>query len=189
MMRFALVALFLAIAGCGDDDVESGGCTSAILVHDEGYLGVAVDGPVPPPGGPVEGGIQPACNDSGPPYESDREVDVREVSGTPTDVAVYVDGEPDTIYLSERYRVFLPMPGYRRRARGQPCRIVATVIDVRAPRVSRRGREWTVSVDGRTRLEGFAGSLPYLRKGDRVAIDGVRCRGDGLIARRIALRP
>ena len=186
MRRVVLVALCLALAGCGaDEEVESGACTSAILVHGEGYLGVGLDGPEPPPGRPVEGGIRPACNDSGPPYEEDREVDLREVRGVPPDVAVYVDGDADTIYLSDRYRVFLPLPGYRRRARGEPCRIVGTVAELESLRVGRR----MIAVDGQTRMDGFPGTLPYLRKGDRVQVDAVGCRGRGVVARRIALQP
>jgi hypothetical protein len=100
-------------------------------------------------------------------------------------VAVYVEGEPDAIYVSDDYLVFLPMPGYRRRASGARCRVVVTVTELDALRVGRR----VVFVDGRTRFEGFPGSLPYLRKGDRVQVDGVGCRERSLVARRIAPRP
>ena len=77
------------------------------------------------------------------------------------------------------------MPGYRRRTRGARCRIAGTVTELETLRVGRRA----VFVDGRTRIEGFPGTLPYLRKGDRVQVDGVGCRGRGLVARRIALQP
>ena len=185
MRRVVLVALCLALAACGgEDEVESGQCTAAIVLHGQGYLGVQFDGPRPPAGSPVEGGVQPGCNDGGP-FEEGREVELREVSGLPSEVAVYVEGEPDAIYVSEDYAVFLPMPGYRRRASGVRCRVAGAVTELNALRVGRRA----VYVDGRTRFEGFPGSLPYLRKGDRVRVDGAGCRGRGLVARRIALQP
>jgi hypothetical protein len=186
MRRVVLLALCLALPSCGsDDDVESGGCTSAILLHGQGYLGVHLDGRRPPPGSPLDDGIKPACNDGGPPFDDDRDVGLREVSGLPPEVAVYVEGEPDVIYVSDRYHVFLPMPRYRRRARGARCHFAGTVTELEGLRV---GRRW-VGVDGRTRMEGFPGSLPYLRNGDRVRVDAVGCSGEDVVARRIALQP
>ena len=185
MRRVVLVALCLALVACGDEDIGESGCTAAIVLHGQGYLGAQVDGPRPPAGPPVEDGVQPGCNDGGPPFEEGREVGLREVSGLPSEVAVYVEGQPDAIYVSEGYAVFLPMPGYRRRASGARCRVAGTVTELNALRVGRRA----VYVDGRTRFEGFPGSLPYLRKGDRVQVDGVGCRGRGLVARRIAPQP
>jgi hypothetical protein len=185
MRRVMLVALCLALPACGGEEVESGGCTSGIVLHGQGYLGSHLDGPRPPAGPPVEVGFQPACNDGGPPFEEGREVGLREVGDLPSEVAVYVEGEPDTIYVSDDYVVFPPMPGSRRRASGARCRVVVTVTELDALRVGRR----VVFVDGRTRFEGFPGTLPYLRKGDRVQVDGVGCRGRGLVARRIALQP
>jgi hypothetical protein len=156
------------------------------MLHGQGYSGVHVDGRRPPPGPPLDDdGLQSACNDGGPPYGEDTEVGLREVSGLPPEVALYVEGEPDAIYVSDRYQVFLPMPGYRRRARGARCRFAGTVTDLEGLRV---GRQW-IGVDGRTRMEGFPGSLPYLRKGDRVRVDAAGCRGEEVVARRIALQP
>ena len=185
MRHVVLVALSLALAACGrEGEVESGQCTAAIVLHGKGYLGAQLDGPRPPAGRPVKDGVQPGCNDGGP-LEEGREVGLREVSGLPSEVAVYVEGQPDAIYVSEGYAVFLPMPGFRRRASGARCRVAGTVTELNALRVDRRA----VHVDGRTRFEGFPGSLPYLRKGDRAQVDGVGCRERGLVAQRITPRP
>ncbi len=48
MRRVVLVALCLALHACGGEEVESGACTAAIVLHGQGYLGAQFDGPRPP---------------------------------------------------------------------------------------------------------------------------------------------
>jgi hypothetical protein len=185
MKRAAFVVVCLALAGCGDGEMGGGcSCASAVVWHGEVYLGHQLDGSRPaPPGEDLEGGIHPGC------CSDDRPADLRTVGDVPPEVAVYVDGDDDSIYLSDRYAVFLPMPGYRRRARAAQCRVTGAISEVDDLRVRRGGRVWSLGVDGRTRFEEFPSPLPYLGKGDRVQVDAVGCRGQGLVARRIALQP
>jgi hypothetical protein len=67
--------------------------------------------------------------------------------------------------------------------------VTGAISEVDDLRVRRGGRAWWIGVDGRTRFAGFPSPLPYLGKGDRVQVDAVGCRGQGLVARRIALQP
>jgi hypothetical protein len=201
MRRSPVVLVCLALAGCGAEDVgESGACADGLLVDGELYIGLPLAGPDPKAGGPVEGGVQPGCNDGGP-HEPDVEIGLREVSGVPPEVAVYREWGTSTIYLNTGYPTELPdhplhnrihgSPDRpRRRARGRPCRIDGEVRDTWGVTVSAGARTVSVGFDARTRVEGFErGGLPYFERGDRLRIDGYGCAREVMLARRIAPQP
>jgi hypothetical protein len=167
----------------------------------EVYLGTSIPGPDPKAGGPVEGGVQPGCNDGGP-YEPDAEIGLREVSGVPPEVAVYRERGTSTIYLNTGYLTELPdhplhdrihgsRDRPRRRARGKPCRIDGEVRETWGyPVVSVEGRTVIVGVSARTRVTGFdRDGLPYLERGDRLRIHGHGCARDSMLALRIEPQP
>lgn len=198
MRRRALLVLCLALAGCGsEEDVESGACADALLVNGELYVGTVLRGPDPKAGGPVEGGVQPGCNDGGP-TEPDVEIGLREVSGVPPEVAVYRESGTRTIYLNAGYPTELPEHPLhdrihgspdrpQRRARGRACRLDAEVRDTWGyPIVIAGGRSVIVNIDARTRVTGFGrDGLTYFERGDRLRIRGHGCDRDVMLARRI----
>jgi hypothetical protein len=203
MRRVVLVGLCLALAACGaDEDTEgSGACADGLLVDGELYIGLSLHGPDPKAGGPVDGGVQPGCNDGGP-HEADREIGVRAVRGVPPDVAVYREWSTSAIYLNVGYPTALPdhplhdrihgSPARpRRRARGRPCRIDGEVTHTWGqPVVSVGERTVTLSIDARTRVTGFErGGLTYIERGDRLRAHGYGCAGDVMLARRIEPQP
>ena len=203
MKRAALAALCLALAGCGaeEDLGESGACADGLLLNGELYYGTPIAGPDPKAGGPVEGGVQPGCNDGGP-HEPDAEIGVREVSGVPPEVAVYRQWGTSTTYLNAGYPTELPdhplhdriygSPDRpRRRERGERCRIDGEVRETWGhPIVTFKGRSVIVGIDARTRVTGFdRDGLPYFERGDRLRIQGYGCARDVMLARRIEPQP
>jgi hypothetical protein len=203
MRLLVLATLCLVAVGCGEQDElgESGACASGIVLNGDLYVGMAIPGPDPKAGPPVDGGIEPACNDSGPPFESDREIGLREVPGVPPEVAVYPEWEISTTYVNAGYRTELPSHPLhdrihgsgdrpRHRPRGRRCRLDGEVVSMFAPAIRTGDRRLGFSVDVRTRIDGFdRGGLPYLKRGDRVRIHGYGCDRDWMLARRIEPQP
>jgi hypothetical protein len=193
MWRVVLVALCLAVAACGaETEGEGGACAAGIVWNDTFYVQEEIDPPRPPAGAPLEDGIRPGCNDSnGGPFEEDVEIGVREVEGTPPEVAVYLDDSIAGVYVNQRYLVFLgdrdhPPP----RSFGRPsCTFEGTVVSLSPLRVDTQRRTWRVRLEATTRFARFASSIPYLAEGDRVRIRGHRCAGKGMIARRVEALP
>jgi hypothetical protein len=203
MKRAALAVMCLALAGCGaEEDVgESGSCADGLLVNGELYVGIPLAGPDPKAGGPVEGGVQPGCNDGGP-HEPDREIGVREVSGVPPEVAVYREWSTRTTYLNAGYPTELPEHPLhdrihgspdrpRRPARGRPCRLDGEVTHTWGyPVVGVRERTVILNIDARTRVTGFdRGGLTYFERGDRLRVHGRGCARDVMHADRIEPQP
>ena len=189
--------------GCGEDpDVgEGGACASGIVLNGDLYVGTGIEGPVPKAGLEVDGGIEPGCNDDGPPYESDREVTLREVRGVPPELAVYPEWETSLIYVNTGYFTELPEhPLHRRfhgsrdrpriRARGRRCRVDGEIISPFTREIRTADRRLGFAVDARTRIDSFdRNGMPYLKTGDRVRIHGYSCEGDSMVARRIEPQP
>jgi hypothetical protein len=202
MKRVALAALCLALAGCGEEETGGdGACADAIIVNGVVYLGTSIPGPDPPAGGPVEGGVQPGCNDGGP-LEADREIGLREVRGVPPEVAVYREYGISTIYVNLAYPTEVPEHPLhdhfhggpdrpRRPERGRPCRFDGEVDRTTFGILVRHGTdERDVRIDARTKIEGFdRNGLPHLGRGARVSIRGYGCGGDAMLARRIVPQP
>ena len=203
MKRAALVVICLALAGCGEDeDVgESGACADGVVVNGERYVGTTLKGPNPKAGEPVEGGVQPGCNDGGP-YEPDVETGVREVSGVPPEVAVYRERGTRTIYLNAGYPTELPdhplhdriygsADRPRRPARGRACRIDVEVRETWGyPIASAGGRSVILNIDAQTRVSGFGrDGLTYFERGDRLRVHGHGCARDVMHADRIEPQP
>jgi hypothetical protein len=209
----ALAAAVSMAAGAAAPDRALAGCAVAVVWHDTSYFQSFGRGQAPSadPGRPLDGAVEPGCNDTGGATPLPTSVGARAIRGVPTAVAVLSHGG------------ILIAPGYFPQAAGFPlvrpgapvedetrnCRLGAALtlsgralpdtgrLNLAAVRSSRplrlSGHEFIdLVVDGRTQLEGLTrDGIPYVGTGQAVRIEGRLCRVPGsvgpvVIARRIA---
>jgi hypothetical protein len=154
----ALAALAVAAALVAAVAVRGGGtafaaCAAAVQLRGITYVGSEFKR-LPARGGPVAGGVQPGCNDTGPatPPEPDRPVALRTLKGVPTRIAVTGSAGSRTAYLAPGFLLELrshPLHAYARL--GAP----SSLFGCRAPTVLR----------GHTRSQPGAGGLFVLFAG------------------------
>jgi len=201
MRRLSLIVLCLAMTACGSEDVGESACASGVVWNDTFYFGGEMPPPHPAPGAPLDGGRSPGCNDSGGPFQNDRAASLRRVGDIPPEIAVYVDGDSDTVYRNPG--AFVELPAHplhdnyfdgprdpRRHAPGDRCRIDGQALLSSALFLRTPSGERNVVVDARTRIEGFDhAGMPILATGDLLRIHGRCSRRETIVARLIEPRP
>jgi hypothetical protein len=210
MRRVTLIAAVVAaLAGLGvvAPSVHAG-CAVVVVLHDRVYI--AYGGPSQTstiePGAPIDGVVEPGCNDTVGADEHPTAVAARRIAGVSAGVAILVRGTPLVAsgYLPDvspfLTSATLPHDEARGCRLGGRVRITGpahvglgllnvTVQDSTVPLRHLAGGAAQVFPDGYTRIGGLVrNGLPYIGEGQRVRVDARFCKVPGSIGTKIIAR-
>jgi hypothetical protein len=200
MRRLTLItALLAALAGAGvAAPSANAGCAFVVVWHDRAYL--ASGGPQdkrPQPGAPVQGALEPGCNDTGGAGERPTPVRATSIDGVTPEMALLVR---NTVLVAYGYLPTVPTDETRGCNLGGPVRITGRTnvalgfIDVSVKHSTVRlhhllGGSAQVFLDGGTRIDGLArDGHPYIGTGQRVQVDARFCKVPGSVGTKIVAR-
>lgn len=212
VLTLSCTVLVLSLSGCGGGSRGgAGSCADTVGLHGETLWGRSVDvrsGRLPSPAGTQRVDV-PACDDSGNGERGVGTGTLTRLAGVAPEIAladdVQDDGRVSVVYLGAWYFDALPSHPLHRALWGSNRRPLFTRhrecvrARPRTGRVDSRGSGLGLFLNGHRRRSGWRvdvrtvvraphpAGMPRLRSGDRVRVTGVRCRGAGLVARRIVV--
>jgi hypothetical protein len=208
--RTALLALVLAVlaGGAAAAPAARASCIFVVVWHDRVYFAVGSPETQPHPGAPVQGAVEPDCNDTGGPARPPTPIAARRISGVPPGVALLAR---DTVLVASGYfpqvtnvltGATMPTDETRGCTLGGPVQITGPaqpefgflnvhVDDSTVHLHHLLGGSAQVNVDGHTRIEGLTrNGQPYIGEGQLVRVDARFCKvpganGTKIVGRRI----